>query len=234
MECRAVHSTAGRFVMNSPEEENSVANKALQESYPQIIDLLRPDEVIAILYSRSRLTTQDLEELNNCNKGDRQKSAQLYLKALADKGLSALNDFLDALNETADYQPHAELWDKLRSKTQELRQKLLTTNSSSSTSRDNDRDEPPGIAPVCFESLNRGSTLVPGLTLSLSEHAHYDDAIRPEGSFETDGSKPPDHDDHTLVLASVTSHPLSRSAANDECKSSPPKQSKVRNVYLVK
>jgi len=164
--------------------EDRIANKVLQESFPDIVEQLNPNEIIGLLYSKSRLTTQDLEELSNISKGDRHKSTQLYLKALADKGLSALQDFLDALNETAHYQPHGELWTKLRSKLHEHRRRLKSSTSSVN-------DQRPPVTPVCLDSYDPAQSSL--VTLSPSPHGiiHITDSTRSE-TF-TDGTRTDSH-----------------------------------------
>ena len=161
-------------------QEDRIANKVLQESFPDIVEQLRPNEITALLYSKSRLTTHDLEELSNVSKGDRQKNTDLYIKALADKGLSALQDFLDALNETADYQPHEKLWTKLRSKLQEHHQRLISSTSSVSD------DQRLPLSPICLDSYD---PLQSSLVTVSSSPAHQHSAIYPTDSTysETDG-----------------------------------------------
>jgi len=95
--------------------QDRAANKVLQELCQNIFSNIIVGEIMYKLYAKSRLTTDDLAELESVTMGDTQKARKLFLRALADKGYSALSDFLDVLNETNQYSSHAELAHKLQS-----------------------------------------------------------------------------------------------------------------------
>ena len=78
------------------------------------MDHINANELILRLCSKHRLTFEDVSELQAQH--DYQKRMSLFLKALANKGMPAFRDFLEALNETRDHKPHADLADKLHSK----------------------------------------------------------------------------------------------------------------------
>ena len=99
--------------------KDSVANKVLQESHQDIVNLVNIDEIVSRLFGLKRITLSDFERLQNLNGNltDQQRKLTLYITALAGKGQQGLDAFLKALDETADqYEPHALLADKLRAK----------------------------------------------------------------------------------------------------------------------
>ena len=99
--------------MASAPEEDLIANKALQECSQDIVDNINVDLVILRLHSKGRLTTQDINRLENISTSQ-EKKRQLYIYALADKGSAAFKDFVDVLNDTGlNYKPHADLAGKL-------------------------------------------------------------------------------------------------------------------------
>ena len=100
--------------------EDIIANKVLQECSQDIVDNINVDLVIFRLHSKSRLTAQDINRLENITTSQ-EKKRQLYILALADKGSAAFKDIVDVLNGTAlKYQPHADLADKLSKHYQRL------------------------------------------------------------------------------------------------------------------
>ena len=95
------------------------ANIVLRESYSDIVDLLNVDQVASLLFSWGRITLPELEQLQKMGIFTDQKTRRhfLYSAALANKGQEGLDAFLSALCETAgQYEPHALLLDKLRTK----------------------------------------------------------------------------------------------------------------------
>ena len=90
----------------------------LQESYPDIIDLLNVDEVAPLLFARGRITVHELDRLQSMSILADHKNRRhiLYYAALANKGQEGLDAFLRALCETAGHAPHAQLLDKLCTK----------------------------------------------------------------------------------------------------------------------
>ena len=119
------------FISSMTSFQNQIANAVFQQLSPEIVDHINVSEVILRLHARSRLTASEVEELESL--GDAQKAKKLYLKALANKGLPALNDFIDVLNETAHYQPHAELVTKLQSKFHDIEQSHLESSKRSNS-----------------------------------------------------------------------------------------------------
>ena len=102
--------------------EDIIANKVLQECSQDIVDNINVDLVILRLHSKSRLTAQDINRLENISTSQ-EKKRQLYILALADKGYPAFKDIVDVLNDTGlnlKYQPHADLADKLSKHYQRL------------------------------------------------------------------------------------------------------------------
>ena len=119
--------------------DDQVANKVLQESYCHIIDLLNVSEVSARLYSKHRITLTELDQLQNVsgNLTDQQRRYRLYSTALAGKGKQSLDAFLGVLDETAiQYEPHALLASKIRTKLEEYEHRFRnrTLANSKSTS----------------------------------------------------------------------------------------------------
>ena len=121
--------------------EDRVANTVLQECCQDIVDLINVDEVILPLYSKSRLTFQELNRLE-CIPTVQEKKKQFYIVALANKGSAAFEGILEVLNDTAlNYKPHADLADKLskrhrylsRRVTQEQAREVRTTTREETT-----------------------------------------------------------------------------------------------------
>ena len=76
---------------------------------------INADEVMLRLCSKHRLTLQDVSELQ-LPQSDYQKRTAIFLRALANKGVPALKDFLEVLHETKHYKPHSDLATKLHYK----------------------------------------------------------------------------------------------------------------------
>ena len=110
--------------------EDRVANKALQECCQDILDHINVDLVTFRLYSKSRLTVHEVSRLESIQTAQ-EKKKQLYILALADKGSAAYEDILQILNDTASYQPHADLADKLSKRHKCLSQRLAQSGHPS-------------------------------------------------------------------------------------------------------
>jgi len=99
-----------------------IANKVLRELCQDIVNQINIDEVALRLFSCYRITSNDLDRLQNIN-GNltiQQRKYYLYSNALADKGQEGLDAFLKVLDETADQcATHALLAKKLREKREE-------------------------------------------------------------------------------------------------------------------
>jgi len=107
--------------------EDQISNRALQESYHDIVDQINVNEVGSRLFTRNRITLPDLDRLQNLNGNltDSQKKHYLYSVALADKGKRGLDVFLEVLDETSiQYDPHRLLADKIRTRYKELQQRF--------------------------------------------------------------------------------------------------------------
>lgn len=103
--------------------EDRVANKVLRECCQDILDHINVDLVIFRLYSKCRLTVQEVSHLQSIQTAQERKE-QLYMRGLADKGSAAFKDILEVLNDTSDYKPHADLADKLSKRHRCLSQRL--------------------------------------------------------------------------------------------------------------
>ena len=105
--------------MSLGKEGDAIANEVLQESYPDILNLVNIDDIVSQLHTLKRIPLSELERLQNLNGylTDQQRKLRLYVTTLAGKGQQGLDAFLKALDETADqYEPHVQLADKLRAK----------------------------------------------------------------------------------------------------------------------
>lgn len=99
--------------------KDQIANKVLQEFYHDIVNQVNVDEVSSRLFSKRRITLSELNRLQNLNGAliDQQRRYLLYCSALANKGKLGLDTFLAVLDETGiQYDEHADLAEKLRSK----------------------------------------------------------------------------------------------------------------------
>ena len=110
--------------------EDRIANKVLQECCQDILDHINVDSVTFRLYSKCRLTVQEVSHLESIQTAQ-EKRKQLYILALADKGSTAYEDILQVLNDTASYKPHADLADKLRKRHKCLSQRLTQSGHPS-------------------------------------------------------------------------------------------------------
>ena len=93
--------------------EDRVANKVLQECCQDILNHINIEQITFRLYSKSRLTVEELSNLESIPTADGKKK-QFYILALANKGYAALEGILEVLNDTEHYKPHADLANKLR------------------------------------------------------------------------------------------------------------------------
>ena len=96
--------------MNSIEDR--CANKVFQELRQQIVSLIDVDEIISLLHKKRWLTLQKLQYLENPRSGltDTERKQILVNYSLMSKGFSALQMFLDVLEETSkSYEPHEKL-----------------------------------------------------------------------------------------------------------------------------
>lgn len=113
-------------------ERDIIANKVLQESCTDIIDLVNVDEIAPRLHSMKKLTLSDFNQIQNIhgNLTEEKRKYLLYFNALAGKGRPGLDAFLEALDKSAiQYDPHENLADKLRAKLRTY------NNASGSTER---------------------------------------------------------------------------------------------------
>ena len=92
--------------------EDNCANKVFQELRQQIVSFIDVDEIIPLLYKKRWLTLYRLQCLENPRSGltDTERKQYLVNHSLMDKGFSALQMFLDVLDETSkSYEPHEKL-----------------------------------------------------------------------------------------------------------------------------
>ena len=95
------------------ENRVGVANKVLQECCQDILDHVNIELITFRLYSKSRLTVEELSKLESFSTPEGKKK-QFFILALANKGYAALEGILQVLDDTEHYKPHADLADKLR------------------------------------------------------------------------------------------------------------------------
>ena len=118
--------------------EDQIANKVLQDSYFEILDQLNIDAVVPRLYSKRRITTSELDRLQNIsgNLIDQQRKHLLYSTALVGKGKPGLDAFLEVLDDTSiQYDPHALLAGKLRERFQEYERLIPVQDEYHGTKR---------------------------------------------------------------------------------------------------
>ena len=196
--------------------QDQIANAVLQQLSPAIVGHINVNEIILLLHARNRLTANEVNELESL--GDAQKPMKLYLKALANKGLPALNDFIEVLQETGHYQPHIDLVTKLETKFHDLQQSGgIRSNSWSSGCRQHGNQRQPTGR---FVSLQTG---LPDIVQS-EEQSQPDQCIqctRLTSSLPTPVERRPMHsvpaDNRVLKVSpgQETSH-VSSSINNDE------------------
>ena len=90
--------------------EDHIANQVLQHCSQDIMSYININEVKMPMYSKGWLTLEELNHLNNISTTEQEKKEQFYLKALANKGSGAFNDFIEILRERpGNYVPHNDL-----------------------------------------------------------------------------------------------------------------------------
>ena len=97
-------------------KKDSLANKVLRELREDIVNLVDVDQVARRFVSWNRISSSDLDQLQNAHTlVDQKRKEQLYDTALVGKGRKGLDAFLRVLEETAhQYKPHDVLAKKLR------------------------------------------------------------------------------------------------------------------------
>lgn len=116
-----VYRQASYSIMSSIEDR--CANEVFQELRQQIVSFIDVDEIIPLLHKKRWLTLQRLQYLENPRGDltDMQRKQYLINHSLMDKGFSALQTFLDVLDETSKlYEPHKELSVTLKQKYQNI------------------------------------------------------------------------------------------------------------------